>query len=180
MNSGHNHTRTGLLSRPFLLLASLVACAPLAAQEADPVYTMTVIVDTAHGGKIVAGKYQQAIERITSRKRGADAYAEQTNLCVAYTKTGELDKAKTACEAALATVLDNRSPRRSYPGSARGDGVDSYYLALALSNLGVLHAAEGSPDIARKTFQEALDLDTGLSAAKVNLARVTGRKVPKA
>lgn len=180
MNSGHKHDRPARLSRPLALLASLVACSPLAAQEADPVYTMTFIVDAAHGGKIVAGKYQQAIEKITGGKRAGDSYSKQTNLCVAYTKTGELDKATAACEAALAIVLDNGSPRRSYPGFARAEDIDRYYIALALSNLGVLQAAKGSPDSARQAFEEAVELGTGLSAPEVNLARVARSDTPNA
>jgi tetratricopeptide (TPR) repeat protein len=180
MKSRNNLGRPRRLSRPLALLASLVTCAPVAAQETDPVYTMTVIVDAAHGSKIVAGKYQRAIEKISGGKRTGDAYARQTNLCVAYTKTGELDKATAACEAALALMLDSKHPRRSYPGSARDGDNDRFYLALALSNLGVLQAAKGSPDIARRTFEEALELDTGLSAPKVNLARVAGSEMPSA
>jgi tetratricopeptide (TPR) repeat protein len=180
MNSGYNRGHAGRHSRPLALLALLAACAPLHAQETDPVYTMTVIADAAHGSKIVAGKYRRAIEKINGGKRETDSYAKQTNLCVAYTKTGELDKATAACEAALAAVLDNRHSRRSYPGSSRAGSVDRFYLALALSNLGVLQAAKGSPDIARQTFREALELDTGLSAPKVNLDRAARGEIPNA
>jgi tetratricopeptide (TPR) repeat protein len=139
---------------------------------------MTVIVDAAHGGKVAAGKYERAIEKITASKSKRDPYSKQTNLCVAYTKTGELDKATEACEAALALTLDSRSPRRSSLGAAQVRKADRVYMALALSNLGVLHAAKGSPEIALRTFREALELDTGLSAPKVNLARLTIDDVP--
>jgi tetratricopeptide (TPR) repeat protein len=141
---------------------------------------MTVIVDAAHGGKVAAGKYERAIEKITASKSKRDPYSKQTNLCVAYTKTGELDKATEACEAALALTLDSRSPRRSSLGAAQARKADRVYMALALSNLGVLHAAKGSPEIALRTFREALELDTGLSAPKVNLARLTIDDVPSA
>ena len=180
MNSVHKRNHIGALSRPLALAASLVACAPLAAQETDPSYTMTVIVDTAHGSKVTAGKYERAIEKITASKSNRDPYSKQTNLCVAYTKTGELDKATEACEAALALTLDSRSPLRSYLGAAQARKADRVYMALALSNLGVLHAAKGSPEIALRTFREALELDTGLSAPKVNLARSTIDDVPSA
>ena len=180
MNSVHKRNHIGALSRPLALAASLVACAPLAAQETDPSYTMTVIVDTAHGSKVTAGKYERAIEKITASKSNRDPYSKQTNLCVAYTKTGELDKATEACEAALAITLDTQSPRRSYFGARQARKTDRVHLALALSNLGVLHAAKGSPEIALRTFREALELDTGLSAPKVNLARLSRDDVPNA
>ena len=160
------------LSRPLALLASLVVAAPLNAEESDHAYTMTVIVDAAHGSKVAAGKYTRAIEKITASKRSGDAYSKQTNLCVAYTKTGALDKATTACEAALAIMLDGGKSRSTYFAPATANKLDRVYLALALSNMGVLQAAKGSTDMARETFLEAVGLDTGLSAPKINLARL--------
>ena len=146
------------LSRPLALAAYLVAAGPLAAEEADPAYTMTVIVDAAHGSKVAAGKYERAIEKITAGKSSRNAYSKQTNLCVAYTKTGALEKATAACEAALAIMLDGAKPRSNVLTATPSEKHDRVYLALALSNLGVLHAAKGNTDIARSTFREAVDL----------------------
>lgn len=169
---------TGRLARPLALAMLLVIGAPLAAHETDPVYTMTVIVDSAHGSKVAAGKYERAIEKITAVKSERNAYSKQTNLCVAYTKTGALDKATEACEEALAIVLDGADTRKVLAGTTQSARVDRRYLALALSNLGVLHAAKGSTDIARRNFREALALDSGLSAPKINLARLAGDRAP--
>ncbi len=168
------------LSRPLAVVVALVVSAPLAAREADPAYTMTIIIDAAHGSKVAAGKYQRAIEKITARKSTRDSYSRQTNLCVAYTKTGELDKATEACEAALALTLGSTKPRNSYSGPAQSKKIDRVYQALALSNLGVLHAAKGSPDVARESFREALRLETGLSAPGINLARLAKDETPGA
>jgi tetratricopeptide (TPR) repeat protein len=180
MNTGNRCNRIGKLARPLALAALFVIGAPLAAHETDPVYTMTVIVDAAHGGKVAAGKYDRAIEKITARKSGRNAYSRQTNLCVAYTKTGALEKATEACEEALAIVLDGADTRGVLAGTTQSAKVGRRYLALALSNLGVLHAAKGSTDMARKNFREALALDSGLSAPKVNLARLARDKNPNA
>lgn len=173
-------TRFSRMTCPLSLFASLIACAPLAAQETGPAYTMTVIVDSAHGAKVAAGKYEAAIDKITAGNSSRNRYSKQTNLCVAYTKLGELDQAAAACEAALAVVLDEPENGRSYPGPAQSDRSKRLYLALALSNLGVLQAAQGSPDLARKAFREALELDTGLSAPQINLARLGKDEVPGA
>ena len=172
MNPVNHSNRTGRLARPFALAALLFIVAPLAAHETDPIYTMTVIVDAAHGSKVAAGKYERAIEKITARKSARDTYSKQTNLCVAYTKTGALDKATEACEEALAIVLDGADTRGVLAGTTQAAKVDRRYVALALSNLGVLHAAKGSTDVARRNFREALALDSGLSAPKINLARL--------
>lgn len=168
------------LSRRLALAALLVAAGPLAAHETDPAYTMTVIIDSAYGGKVTAGKYERAIEKITARENSRDPFSRETNLCVAYTKTGELDKATEACEAALAIMLAGDMPRRSYRGTAHSGKSDRVYLALALSNLGVLQAAKGSTDSARKTFREAVELGTGLSAPRINLDRLARKVAPRA
>lgn len=176
MNTLNRCNPTGRLA----LAALFVFSTPLAAHETDPVYTMTVIVDAAHGSKVAAGKYERAIEKITARKSARNAYSKQTNLCVAYTKTGALDKATEACEEALAIVLDGADTRDVLAGTTPSAKVDRKYLALALSNLGVLHAAKGSTDIAHKNFREALALNSGLSAPKVNLARLARDEAPSA
>ena len=180
MKSAMKYDRIECVSRPLALVAALFVSAPLAAQETDPAFTMTVIIDAAHGSKVASGKYERAIEKITARKSTRDPYSQQTNLCVAYTKTGELDKATEACEAALAITLDSKKPRGSYFGSAQSERVERTYRALALSNLGVLHAAKGSPEIARNTFRKALELESGLSAPKTNLARLAKGEAPRA
>ena len=171
-------TRFTRLSRPLMLVASLAVALPLAAEETDEAYTMTVIIDSAHGTKVAAGNYERAIEKITAAKRSRDAYSTQTNLCVAYTKTGALEKATAACEAALTIMLDGRKSRS--PHFAVAEQADRVYLALALSNLGVLQAAKGSTDKARATFLRAVELDTDLSAPKINLARVARDTAPSA
>ena len=180
MKPATKHDRIARRFRPFAVLVALSAGAPLAAHEVDPAYTMTVIIDAAHGSKVVAGKYERAIEKITASNGTRDSYSRQTNLCVAYTKTGELDKATEACEAALAIMLGEGKPRSRYSRPAQSGKADRVYLALALSNLGVLHAAKGSPDFARKSFREALQLETGLSAPKTNLARLAREETPSA
>jgi tetratricopeptide (TPR) repeat protein len=169
---------TGRPTRLLALAALLVVGTPLAAHETEPVYTMTVIVDAAHGGKVAAGNYERAIAKITAGKSTRNAYAKQTNLCVAYTKTGALDDATEACEEALAKVRERADKRGVLAGTTQSANVDRMYLALALSNLGVLHAARGSTDIARKNFREALALHSGLSAPKINLARLEREATP--
>lgn len=172
MKAVEKFNRVTRLSRPLALVASLVVAAPLAAEETEEAYTMTVIVDAAHGSKVAEGKYERAIEEIMAAKRSRDAYSKQTNLCVAYTKTGALDKATAACEAALAIMLDGGKSRGADVAPARAGKLDRMYLALALSNLGVLQAAKGSTDEAREMFLEAVGLETDLTAPKINLARL--------
>ena len=48
----------------------------------------------------------------------------------------------------------------------------SEYLAMALSNRGVLRAATGDVELARQDFVEALSAGARLSVVKTNLARL--------
>jgi hypothetical protein len=162
------------LKRHRVLIAPLVLIAlsgwmPASAEKADPRFTMTVIVDDAHGGTVTAGKYESAISRITASSRIADPFAKHTNLCVAYTKIGDIYRATESCETALDFI------RQEGPHKKTGYATDRHrrYLALALSNLGVLEVAKGTPELARMRFEEALDLEADAPEARTNLDRLT-------
>lgn len=172
MEMSRKRNRLGIVSTSVLVLAAALTCAPVVAQEAQPVYTMTVIVDAAHGQKVASGKYERAIEKIAAKKSTRDAYSDHTNLCVAYTKTGEIEKATVECEAAVAAMRKKPITRSSSFMPAQQVAVNRMYLALALSNLGVLDAVKGEPEAAREKFEEAIALDAEISAPKENIARL--------
>ena len=172
MEMSRKRSRFSLVSTPVLVLAAAFSCAPVSAQDAQPVYTMTVIVDAAHGQKVAAGKYDRAIAKITAKRFTSDAYSDHTNLCVAYTKTGEIEKATVACEAAVSAMRKKPMVKsRSYIPTHQVV-TNRMYLALALSNLGVLDVVKGEPEAAREKFEEAIALDASISAPKVNIARL--------
>ena len=145
-----------------LACAGLIAMSGSAsAEDNKSAYRMGVIIDAAEGKAVRKGKYEQAIARLTEAKRYRrdDQFARSTNLCVAYTKTGELEKAEVACEQAVMLHADNR--------------VDSErYHALALSNRGVLRAVKGDVELARADFEAATEIYRFVRFTKDNLARV--------
>lgn len=141
-------------------------------QSNDPRYTMTVIRDVAQGASVVKGDYEKAIARITSRRVTLNPFAEFTNLCVAYAKSGQIDEADAACDSALAIIRDPDWERRSGVQSGYSEQTRRKYLALALSNRGVLHAIRGDESAAEKSFDEAIKLDQRNTAPRVNLARL--------
>lgn len=160
--------RLDALLAPLALIA-VIGWTPVSAQEATPAFTMTVIIDKAHGDKVAAGKYESAIGDISGSKRISDAFAKHTNLCVAYAKTRAIDRATDSCETALTLIREEGQRRKAshaYDRRQRG------FLALALSNLGVLDVAKGAPETARARFEEAIGLDTGVPAPRINLARL--------
>ncbi|MDJ0699386.1 MAG: hypothetical protein QNJ07_05975 [Woeseiaceae bacterium] len=145
-----------------LAFAGLVVMSGSAsAEDNKSAYSMAVIIDAAEGRDVRKGKYEQAIAKLTEAKRNRtdDEFARSTNLCVAYTKTGELEKAEIACDQAVMLYADNRfEPER--------------YRALALSNRGVLRAVKGDVELARADFEAATEIYRLGRFTKDNLARV--------
>ncbi len=145
----------------------LVVAGPLVhAAEPQPAYVMTVVADKAHGEQVVSGAYEEAIAAITSpQKRHRDTFAVNNNLCVAYTKSNDLAKAKQACADALRTSKNSFGPW--YVADRKRTD-----QALALSNRGVIRAITGDDEGAREDFQRAIKLGRKLSAPVENLARL--------
>ncbi|MEJ2127602.1 MAG: hypothetical protein P8X81_02015 [Woeseiaceae bacterium] len=172
MSKRNHFNGTGAGAKMLCGLSIALACAPAWSDSNNVKYTMTVLRDTAYGSKIMEQKYEQAIDKIKQRPGRYDAFSKGTNLCVAYTKSGELDLAEEACEAAVAAA---RTAKLKQSRSAFSDPVNETRvrnLAVALSNRGVLRAVNGQSEEARDDFNAALALDTRLSAPKVNLARL--------
>ena len=176
-SSNKTSTKSSLMKRKFtktscLALLAFGASGSVVAESNDPRYTMTVIRDVAQGASVVKGDYEKAITRITGRRVALNPFAEFTNLCVAYAKSGKIDAADEACDTALAIVRDPDWERRSGVLSGYGEQTRRKYLALALSNRGVLHAIRGDESAAEKSFDEAIKLDQRNTAPRVNLARL--------
>ncbi len=155
---------------------------PVTAEEtAAAPYTMAVIENEAYGRQVTAGKYEHAIDRITrGGSKARDRFANHVNLCVAYTKTRNIENANLACNAALAGLKKQedramRSKKSPLYGSYKRD------LAVALSNRGVLFAVSGDKARARESFAAALELQTSLSQiAESNLERLEQTALPDA
>lgn len=166
-----------------LLFAATISTPVSAEVPAITPFTMTVISDAAYGHSVVSGKYQRAIDKLTRDGRLLkDEFADQTNLCVAYTKTRDIQRASDACNAAIAHVKkrEARVLKTSNRHSAKLRAYQSN-LAVALSNRGVLLAATGDAELARQDFLTALDLQTRLSTiVEGNLQRLEQKSAGKA
>ncbi len=144
-----------------LTCASLSVVALLAAPFVDAEtasdsvsgYQMTAVIDRARGETVLAGDYASAIERLAGQRR--KRFEASTNLCVAYTVTGDYNSADLACADALKLAKASRVRRDK---------------AVALSNIGVLKAVGGDLSGARSDFLEALELSGELRQASDNLA----------
>lgn len=185
MSSNKMSTKSSRMKRRFTQTSGLVLLAfgasgsviaesngQSSGQSNDPRYTMTVIRDAAQGASVVKGDYEKAVARITGRRVALNPFAGFTNLCVAYAKIGKIDEADDACDTALAIVRDPNWEHRSGVMTGYGERTRRKYLALALSNRGVLHAIRGDESAAEQSFDEAIKLDQRNTAPRVNLARL--------
>ena len=164
--------RTGAGAKVLCGLSLALACAPAWSDSDNVKYTMAVMSETAYGNTIMDGKYTRAIDKINQKAGRYDAFSKGTNLCVAYTKSGELDLAEEACEAAVVAASKAKQKRKSGVLAGAVSHSRDRDLAIALSNRGVLRAVKGQSQQARDDFDAALALNSRLSAPKVNLARL--------
>ena len=162
-------TLPGILLGISLLLFGAVTAH--AGEEQPDAYVMTVYSDAAHGSKIIDGAPKDVIAKLSS-KDGArsNALAGQVNLCVAYTKTMQLEKAAEICDSAIAAALkDARRLERSGIFGRQTTQVADTGRAIALTNRGVLHAVTGEKAKARLMFEMALMLKSKEESARTNL-----------
>jgi hypothetical protein len=158
-------------ARSLVALFAVLSCVSAQASADEPAFTMTAIIDSAHGGEIAAGKYAQAIEKIAAINDG-DAFFNNTNLCVAYTKTRNLYEAKVACELAVEQADSMTFDRRSDLSKSAQERARRKFLAMALSNRGVLLVVTGNVELAHRDFVKALSIGNHTKVVKVNLARL--------
>lgn len=167
----------------FTTILLLCSSTLLQAEEDKLFYTLTAIEDVSFGEQVLSGNYDAAINGIlSSDKRQRNGFEAQTNLCVAYIRSGDFDNARDSCDAAL-VALGKEQLSAAAPGLApfQSRRIKQRYLALALSNRGVLRAITGKPDLARKDFADAANLRYGgVDAVEVNLAKLGEGDAPSA
>ena len=155
-----------------VLFAVLTAPAVGMASEL-PAYKMAVISDESQGRAILSGDYDTAIDKMTNKPvRFRGRFSTSNNLCVAYAKAKDMQKAIQACDAAVAAVTSSVSKNRlmannKYPAMRRD-------LAIALSNRAVLFAIQGDLEMAQVGFEEAIELSIGINEPEFNLAVLEG------
>lgn len=140
-------------------------------------YAMTVHEDRAYGHSILKGKLDHAIKKLSANAKTSARPENATNLCVAYAKAGDLERAIAACDVAIAELTSKKLAIDKHPN--RYDELRILVqtdLSIALSNRGVLFAVKGEHDKARKNFLTAMQLEYDRSRAEDNLARLSSVK----
>ena len=165
--------KTGTASKVLCALSLAVACAPAWTQTNEPRFEMAVFSDAGQGTKILSGKYDQAIAKIEARSRSTNDLHVQTNLCVAYVKSGDIAAAELACEEAVVAAKTLRKVRASaFVGSSPAQ-MRARYMAVTLSNRGVLKAIKGDLEAAREDFDAAMSQQARVSAVRTNMERLS-------
>lgn len=167
-----SHEKTSTIAKVLFALSLSVACAPAWSDDSRPKFEMAVYSDAPQGMKILSGKYDQAISKINTKPSSADRVHVKTNLCVAYVKAGNIDAADTACEeAVVAAESMNKVRTSSFIGQSSAK-VRARYLAVALSNRGVVKAVRGDLEAAKLDFGAALAQRSGVSSVETNIEQL--------
>ena len=172
MNNQKHIDRIGSTARVVCALSLVAACAPAWSDTGKSGYEMAFFSDSDQGPKIENGKYEQAIQKINTKTASGVALHAKTNLCVAYTKSGDIEAAEIACEEAVVAAKSFRKVRRSRHAAETPAQMRARYLAIALSNRGVLKAVKGDLDAARADFDAALAQEARFSSVRANIEKL--------
>lgn len=155
------------------LLVAVLLSGVARAEAQDPYFTMNVITNAAAGKSVLAGRYAAAIDKIDVARGGTiSRFFAANNLCVAQVKSGELAGAAQSCDLAVTAIREAVEGLRPGRHSAPLEFAYRRYLAIALSNRGVVRAVTGRPVLARADFAEAMNLGTRVRSPEINLVRL--------
>lgn len=172
MNDQNHIDRVGTVAKVVCALSLAVACTPAWSDSGKLNYEMAFFQDSAQGSRILNGKYDQAIKTINTKVNAGHALHVNTNLCVAYTKSGNIEAAEVACEEAVTAAKTFRKVRRSELSYETPAQARARYLAVALSNRGVLNAVKGNLEAARADFDAALAQQSRISFVRANIEKL--------
>lgn len=178
MNDQKLFDRVGTIAKTMCALSLAVACTPAWSDTGKPNYEMAFFTDSAQGSTILRGRYDQAIEKINTKVDAGRDLHVKTNLCVAYTKSGNIGAAEVACEEAVVAAKTFRKVRRSELSYETPAQARARYMAIALSNRGVLNAVKGDLKAARADFDAALAQQARVSSVRTNIEKLETAEDP--
>jgi hypothetical protein len=117
-------------------------------------FVFTAYTDAAGGTEVIAGRYRAALQELRSQfdTMDLDPAATNTNLCVAYSMTLQMQRARATCDAAVHEANERSLSVPGWLGTVKSGDED---LALAYSNRAVMHWMEHEESAARKDLAEA-------------------------
>jgi len=165
-------------SIPAVALACALASGAALADGAHR-FVFTAYRDAAGGSEVVSGRYGAALQVLQDRAPtlAVDTAAADTNRCVAYSMSLQLQKARSACDAAVLAARErrNQSPAWwSWSGDADGDGE---LVAIAYANRAVMDWMVHDEAAARKDLVMAQQLSPRADFVARNLAALDGHRL---
>ena len=124
-------------------------------------FELVITQESFGGNEILAGNTTAAIEKMLTSASLSSQYNWNTNLCAAYTAEGKYSSAEKHCELALRL---SKSANPGILGHTRSYMAKKDRYAIALINLGVMHALQGNTQDALEYFESASTRSKRLSA----------------
>jgi hypothetical protein len=142
---------------------SVVAQCP---EERKPLI-LASYTDARGGQALVRGNTQRALKQIGARRAELRNAAELTNLCAAYTVLRQFAEASNACDAAVASAMDERARAQTRLDMNRRAA--EINAGAAYSNRAVLHWLSGDETAAHNDLVKASNFTPAASYVVRNL-----------
>jgi hypothetical protein len=136
MPSHSRNSRTATRAVQLAFAAALLAGSSAYAADAAHNFQLTAFSNTASGASLVKGDYNLAVEQLAKDARSLSSDSLDTNRCVAYAVTHDLQKARAACDAAVRDAQRQLVSLSATELWARSEYRD--YLAVAYANRAVV------------------------------------------
>jgi hypothetical protein len=153
MSSHSRNSRKATRAVQLACAATLLVGSAAYADDQPRTFALTAFSNGTGGAALLSGDYNVAVEQVATRLHTLDSETINTNRCVAYAMTRQMQAARTACDAA---IRDAQEQITSLPVSmtwARSEYRD--YLALAYSNRAVLNWMSNDVSAAETDLKKA-------------------------
>jgi hypothetical protein len=148
-----NSRKPGQALQLALAAALLAGSAAHAADDSPRSFALTAFSNGAAGPALLGGDYNTAVRELSANVHTLEADSLNTNRCVAYSMTRQLQAARSACDAAVHEAQEAISTLPVSMAWARGEYRD--YLALAYSNRAVLNWLSNDSAAAQADLKKA-------------------------
>ena len=155
MRTYSRNSRKPLQALTLAVTAALLPGLSVHAAESSAKFVLTAYINGAGGKSLVSGDYDAAVAAVKniSYMQHTDASTLETNRCVAYTMAGQLDSARSQCNAAITSARQDLSSATVWERQTLED-----CLAIAYSNRAVLNWVSNDAVSAARDLAEAVSL----------------------
>ena len=153
MSSYSRNSRKPIQALQLALAAALLAGSAAHAADEPRTFELTAFSNGKGGTALVSGDYTSAVRVLSTNVNGLDSDTANTNRCVAYVVTRQIEAARIACNEAVRDAQQQISSMPISMSFARSDYRD--YLALAYSNRAVFNWMSNDTAAAQSDLKKA-------------------------